>query len=107
MKKEENIRGINMNKYDNEFNRQKELRTCFNATKTEEEKNNIKYIADKFIQNKGITKEEYNKLIKYYYNIDLIDTLKYETYKPSNFMNMNQNELYILSKVIKACFILG
>ena len=46
-----------MNKYDIEFNRQKELRTCFNATKTEEEKNNIKYIADKFIQNKGITKD--------------------------------------------------
>ena len=96
-----------MNKYDLELQRQKELRTCFNATKTEEEKNNIKYIADKFIQNKGITKEEYNELIKYYYNIDLIDTLKYEAYKPSNFMNMDQNELYILNKVIKACFILG
>ena len=96
-----------MNKYDIELNRQKELRTFFNATKTKDEKDNIKHVVDKFIQNKGITKEEYNELIKYYYNIDLIDTLEYEVYKPSNFMNMNQNELYILNKVVKACFILG
>lgn len=96
-----------MNKYDLELQRQKELRKQFNATKTEVERNNIKYIADRFIQNKGITKEEYSELIKYYYNIDLINTLEYEIYKPSNFMSMSQNELYILNKVVKSCCILG
>lgn len=98
-----------MNKYDLELQRQKELREQFNATKTEEEKKTIKDIRDKFLQSKEmITKEEYNQLIKYYFGLDLLDTLKYEEYKPTNFTRIkDKRELYILDRVVRACFILG
>lgn len=95
------------NNYDLELKRQKQLKEKFNNNKTYEEKQSIKNLVDIFIQCKEITKEDYNKLIQYYFDIDFKEKLRYTTYKATDFLKYNDEEKYILNQVIKACFIIG
>ena len=85
----------------------KEYIKKFNSMKSEQDKENIKNIVDDFLANKEITKEEYNNLIKYYKGTCLIDFLKYDTYKITKYIHMNEQEQKLHSIILRSCFILN
>lgn len=91
----------------NEVKKNREIREKFLNMKSSSEIEAIEPIRNKFLNDRnGITKNEYNELIKYYIGTDLNNWLSYDNYKYGEYRHMSEKEQGIYSIVLKRCIML-